>query len=266
MTTASSRALRRCAAVLLLAILGGWLVTGVGIHRADGAEKLRHAEAFVPNPPPPPPPPTLTLTPKEGEPNTRFRVDGSGFSSCGDELGTYVELIWDANERLDPDPPSQTDSDGRFSVYVNVPPTATPGDHQVVGKTRCGSESGAEIFTVPPPPPPPTLTLNSQEGLPGKIFNVQGSGYRQCAHSEFPQVEVLWDANERLATAPMGADGQFSADVQVPPTAAPGNHKVVGKCGAESPEADFTVLPPSSPTLTLTPKKGPSRRTRSSRG
>lgn len=250
MITMSSRALRRCAAVLLLAALGGWLVTGVGIHRADGAEKLSHAGPPIP-PPPPPPPPTLTLDPKEGRPGTSFTVEGSGFSGCPSDEFPSVEVIWDTDQVLDTVPIS---SDGKFSAKVNVPQNAVQGDHQVFGKGRCGSESRKEIFTVPPPPPPPTLTLDPDEGKPDTPFRAAGRGYSRCTDSEFPQVDVIWDTDQVLATVPMGHDGKFSVEVKVPQTAAPGDHKVIGKCGTESPEAIFTVSP--LPTLKLYPDEG----------
>jgi hypothetical protein len=58
----------------------------------------------------------------------------------------------------------------------------------------------------------------------------------------------------------MGNTGTFSADISVPPLVAPGNHQVVGKFGAESASATFSVeAPPSSSSalrVALVPSEG----------
>ncbi|MGH3798595.1 MAG: hypothetical protein ACRDTD_00395, partial [Pseudonocardiaceae bacterium] len=255
MTTASGRALARCAAVLLFAVLGGWLVaTGIGLHRADGAENSSRPESTI-SPSSRPSGPTLTLIPNEGKPGTLFTVKGSGYSTCDDDCtstsdGQFprVEVSWDTNEVL---ATAAMGDDGTFSAAVKVPQIAAPGNHQIVGKF--GTESAEATFVVRPPP---ILTLYPAEGPPGSLFEVEGEEYSPCISDVCPPVEVLWGANnEKIGTGVMGSDGRFSVDVNVPETATPGNYQVVGKFGTESAEAIFAVFPP--PTLTLSPNEGP---------
>jgi hypothetical protein len=53
MTTASGRALVRCAAVSLLALLGGFLLTAMGALGADGAQDRSRTGSIIPSPAPP---------------------------------------------------------------------------------------------------------------------------------------------------------------------------------------------------------------------
>jgi hypothetical protein len=206
------------------------------------------------------PPPTLTLYPANGLPGKPFRVEGEGYSPCTAEGRPPVDVFWGANnEKIGA---GVIGSDGKFSVNVNVPQAAAPGNHQVVGKS--GTESaGAAFFVVPPP----VLFLSPNQGRPGALFTVKGNGYGRCTGtcsyvSGPSRVEVIWGANnEVLATQTMGADGTFSADVRVPQAAVPGNsYQVIGKFAAERAAATFTVEPPpADPSvldLTLIPNQG----------
>ncbi|HEU0089949.1 MAG TPA: hypothetical protein VFQ77_20250, partial [Pseudonocardiaceae bacterium] len=164
-------------------------------------------------------------------------------------------MIWDkgsANEQLGS---KVINYDGTFSMEVNVPQGAAAGKHQILGEAECNTERGEAIFTVPSSP---SLTLIPPQGKIDTHFTVKGSGYSNCNYnctgaSQSPQVEVMWDTNQ-VTTAVMGNDGTFSTEVSVPQTAAPGDHQVVGRFGAQSAAATFVVLPP--PVLALNPSKG----------
>lgn len=132
MTTASGRALARYAAVLLLvAILASWLVANTKLSGADdsGDFSLTASSADL----------TLTLSPEEGRPGTVFNVAGSGYSPCLDDSECLV-VLWD-DQKIGT---AVIGGNGTFEVDVSVPQTATPGDHQVVGKFR--TESAQTIF------------------------------------------------------------------------------------------------------------------------
>jgi hypothetical protein len=94
MRASSRRVLAACcvAVFLLVAVLGGWLVTtGMGIH---GTDDVKNLSLTMPTGSPTPSPPTpwevtlkptagpaLTLKPTAGPPGTTVHVEGSGYSS-----------------------------------------------------------------------------------------------------------------------------------------------------------------------------------------
>ena len=247
MTTASGRALARYAAVLLLvAIFVSWLVVNTKLSGADDSEDFSLTASSAD--------PALTLSPEEGGPGTVFKVAGSGYSPCLDYSECLV-VLW-GSQKIGA---AVIDVNGTFEVDVSVPQTATPGGHQVVGRADLGAEDGTEsaeaTFTVRASP---ALALSPKEGSPGTVFKVAGSGYSTCVEdSECPQVDVFWDANQKIGTVVMGYNGAFSVDVSVPQTATSGDHQVVGKFRAESAQTIFAVLPLPVMALPAAPLAGP---------
>ncbi|MCA1706474.1 MAG: hypothetical protein LC808_25700 [Actinobacteria bacterium] len=204
------------------------------------------------------PSPTLNLYPDEGRPGALFEVEGHGYSPCTSDGCPPVEVFWGANnEKIGT---GVMGYDGGFSVDVNVPRMATPGSHSVVG--RFGGERASKNFTVESSPVDLSvldLNLIPREGHPGDPFKVEGSGYNECPDRGNRVVNIydrnIQDGNGRsLALArnvPIGDQGRFSVNVQMPSTAVSGGHEIVGRCfdGGKYDSEFFTVIDPT-PGLT----------------
>ncbi|SDJ03751.1 hypothetical protein SAMN04488074_101340 [Lentzea albidocapillata subsp. violacea] len=120
----------------------------------------------------------------------------------------------------------------------------------------------ALLFCASPPAvaAPLSVWLNPVSGPPGTSVTVSGKGYNTCPDYGSRTVDVLFDGFGTGVTAPIRADGTFSAAMTVPTEATTGDHLVYGRCqdGGEYATATFTVTaaPQSDPVITLRPQTG----------
>ncbi|MGW7101891.1 hypothetical protein [Streptomyces sp. NPDC054838] len=128
------------------------------------------------------------------------------------------------------------------------------------------------------------ITLDPAEGTAGSAVTVLGSGFGGCQTCPSPPapdtsqpgsgaglapeptpgvIEVTWEGGTVIGTAEAADDQTFTADVTVPPDAAPGTHDVTARCTVNSKAratAQFTVTHvPAVATLALDPAQGPVR-------
>jgi len=204
--------------------------------------------------------PALTSSPPSVQPGGTVTITGSGFLACTDPAGTTtVELS--ANETS---LAMVSGSNGAFQQAITVPSGTAAGPYPVTA--QCPAQPGSDLTSTSVAVV--TLALSPSSGVPGTTISVTGAGYTQC-HEVQLQLQLLQGTTQALATSSpfVPANGSFTAEVTVPPSAVPGTgYQVDAGCypaGAPAPIAvePFAVTPPASspsPTPSSPPASSPS--------
>jgi hypothetical protein len=202
--------------------------------------------------------PALTSSPRSVQPGGTVTITGSGFLVCTDPAGTTtVELSADGTSLA-----IVSGSHGAFQQAITVPSGTAAGPYPVTA--QCSAQPGSDltstsVYVV-------TLALSPGSGIPGTTISVTGAGYTQCHEVE---LQLLQGTTQAVATSSpfVPANGSFTAEVTVPPSAAPGtDYQVDAGCypaaAAPAPIAvePFAVTPPaSSPSPTPSPTPASSK-------
>jgi hypothetical protein len=90
-----------------------------------------------------------------------------------------------------------------------------------------------------------SVSLSPAQGPAGSVVTVTGKGYGGCRDHGDRTVNVLWDGSGTGVSAPVQADGTFSATITVG-SARTRNHLIFGACtnGANWASSTFTVAKP----------------------
>ncbi|NKE62783.1 hypothetical protein FXN61_41100 [Lentzea sp. PSKA42] len=102
-----------------------------------------------------------------------------------------------------------------------------------------------------------SVSLVPASGPAGTSITVTGKGYDTCVGA--PMVDVSFDRAATGVSAPIRADGSFTAVIKVPGAAVSGDHFVAGACrdSGKSVSARFEVTAVASdPAITLRPASG----------
>jgi hypothetical protein len=203
--------------------------------------------------------PALTSSPRSVQPGGTVIITGTGFLVCTDPAGTTtVELS--ANETS---LAMVSGSNGGFQQAITVPSGTAAGPYPVTA--QCSAQPGSDLTSTSVAVV--TLALSPDSGIPGTTISVTGAGYTQCHEL---QLQLLQSTTQAVATSSpfVLANGSFTAEVTVPPSAAPGTgYQVDAGCypavGAPAPIAvePFAITPPDSspsPTPSPTPVSSPS--------
>jgi len=133
-----------------------------------------------------------------------------------------------------------TDSQGRFSTIITVPPTAG-GAHQL--KAADSVESDTETFTVTA-----DASMTPTSGYVGTQLNVSGTGFLASQG-----ITIIFD-NTPVGTTSASAQGSFSFQFKVPARQA-GTYKVRVTDGQNFKDINFVVT--TSATITPTSASAP---------
>jgi hypothetical protein len=180
----------------------------------------------------------LALTPNHGGSGTSFDAAATGFGPCDS-----VSFQWDGVELRS----VYVDTDGPVVATLQVPASASAGEHQVT--VPCGNAPLLATFKVTAPENP-ALALTPARGGPATQATATPTGFGPCRAMSFQ-----WDGKP-LPTSPVGSDS-LMVNFAVPTNALAGDHKVTATCGNASAPATFTVVPAPKPTLTLETGHGP---------
>ena len=196
----------------------------------------------------------LAPSPQSVQAGGTVTMTGSGFTQCTDPAGsTTVELSANGTPLA-----TASGSNGAFKQAITVPSGSPAGPYPVTA--RCPAQPGsdltsASVYVV-------TLALSPGSGIPGTTISVAGAGYTQCHEV---QLQLLRDTAQAVATSSpfVPANGSFTAEVTVPPSAALGaDYQVDAGCypaagtSAAIAVEPFAVTSPvgsASPTPSPTP-------------
>ena len=187
----------------------------------------------------------IELDPNCGPPGTVVTVRGSGFTP-----GDSVTILWEATVIGT----GTADAAGYFEADITIPADASPGPHTIVAVSL--GERAEAVFVVADP----TIEVDPDSGFAGSETMVEG--YAFCPGWE---VTIYWDEidpdNILAGGIEVEPDGTFSAPINIPADASPGDHTIIAvaeKTGydAQQAETSFTVIQPT-PTPTNTPTATP---------
>ncbi|MFK0253661.1 hypothetical protein [Streptomyces sp. NPDC090445] len=217
----------------------------------------------------------IELDPMTGPPGSPVGVHGYGFENCRKPV---QGAVGDVTKTPSPEPTSYrpgvvavsiapgggapdiavVDLDtGEFKADVTAPSDAAPGRPLTV-LAKCASDlkiRATAQFNVEPTPVP-ALSLDRTTGPVRTPVQVTGSGFDYCAAKGSGKARLTWDGRPLDGVEPAAVDpesGSFSAGIEVPADAVPGdNHKVTATCvGYESvyAETPFTVEKSPEPSV-----------------
>jgi hypothetical protein len=177
----------------------------------------------------------LSISPDEGKVGDRVTVTGSGFE--GDET---IEIEFGSTDIDDIDGDDETDNDGDFASYFNVPESVA-GDHTIT--VTVGSDEAEADFTVEP-----AIEIDPEEGAVDDRVLVTGTGfaYREDFTITFDGEEVGGDTTD--------SSGSFETNINVPELGA-GTYDIEAEDDDNnSASATFTISTEVSisPTTSLT--------------
>ena len=196
----------------------------------------------------------LAPSPQSVQAGGTVTMTGSGFTQCTDPAGsTTVELSANGTPLA-----TASGSNGAFEQAITVPSGSPAGPYPVTA--QCPAQPGsdltsASVYVV-------TLALSPGSGIPGTTISVAGAGYTQCHEV---QLQLLRDTAQAVAASSpfVPANGSFTAEVTVPPSAALGaDYQVDAGCypaagtSAAIAVEPFAVTSPvgsASPTPSSTP-------------
>ncbi|MFF9014647.1 hypothetical protein ACF09C_16980 [Streptomyces sp. NPDC014870] len=196
-----------------------------------------------------PPPPTteppdaeafLSLDPDHGSVGDVIDVRGTGFHGC--PAGTVYLHVVGGPEIASGIPVSEN---GDFSYTETVPADADPDTYTFQAVCTDEPSLAAEATYVVETPGDPLLTLAAEEGAKGGTVQAEGTGFR-CSN-----VDLLWDGDEPLATAPVTEQATFVTEIPVPSDAEPSGHTVLAVCQdypEQYDEASYEVTDEPNPT------------------
>jgi hypothetical protein len=189
---------------------------------------------------------SILANPLSGAVGAQVSVTGEGFVP-----GESVAIFWDSTGSTGVRLTSATaSSTGAISTTVTIP-SATSGNHLIVGQGESSGAKASRTFNVTEtslPATDPKVTINPTSGQVGSTVVVTGSGY-----GSGEQVEIYWDSTygrSPLTSVTANASGAFSTSITVPDDAL-GRHLIVGKGVASGlkPSRSFTILPRTSVAL-----------------
>ena len=202
----------------------------------------------------------LAPSPQSVQAGGTVTMTGSGFTQCTDPAGsTTVELSANGTPLA-----TASGSNGAFKQAITVPSGSPAGPYPVTA--QCPAQPGsdltsASVYVV-------TLALSPGSGIPGTTISVAGAGYTQCHEV---QLQLLRDTAQAVATSSpfVPANGSFTAEVTVPPSAALGtDYQVDAGCypaagtsaaiavepfAVTSPVGSASPTPSSTPTSSTSP-------------
>ncbi|MEU9699731.1 hypothetical protein [Streptomyces sp. NPDC047981] len=167
-------------------------------------------------------------------------VRGTGFDECPG--GTVYLHVVGGPEIASGIPVSEN---GDFSYTETVPADSDPGTYTFRAVCTDASSLYAEAVYVVETPGDPLLALAEEEGTKGSTVQAEGTGFR-CSN-----VDLLWDGDESLTTAPVTEQATFATEIPVPSDAEPGGHTVRAVCQdypEQYDEASYEVTDEPNPT------------------
>jgi hypothetical protein len=172
---------------------------------------------------------SATLSPTSGPIGTKVTLTGAGFIA-----NQVITLTFDDTAIATTTTAPTTNSKGSFSATVDIP-ASSGGVHQI--KASDGTNIETRTFTVSA-----TMTASPTSGYVGSKVTVGGSGFLANA-----SVSISFN-NVVVIRVTADANGSFSTSFEVPAQGA-GTYKIKVTDGANTKEADFTVLT----TATISP-------------
>ncbi|MFI8826604.1 hypothetical protein [Streptomyces sp. NPDC053431] len=178
---------------------------------------------------------TLRLVPDHASIGDVIDVQGTGFDACSPR--TVDLYVVDGPDIASGIEVSET---GHFSYQETVPDRTAPDTYTFRAACSADPSLYADADLVVGAPAQRSLALDPGQGTVGTTVTANGSGF-SC-----PEVQLLWDGSEQLATTLVDASGTFGTDFPVPTGSAEGAHPVRAVC-TDDPEqyadATFTLTP-----------------------
>ena len=211
----------------------------------------------------------ITFSPAEGSVGEDVTITGAGWTPS---LGPVEIYLPDQNASVDtPWVSAVVDEQGGFSADVPIP-ELVPGTYALFACQSCKTAGDAyplyrPVLTVTAPPEAvPVLKLSPEQGKPGEIVDVAGSGWsiKDGTVLLFADETDSVDAELALLAVEPTADGTFSSTMPVPERSA-GNYTFYACqfCDAKAPPSstapfEITVVSVTEPdpALTLDPTEG----------
>jgi hypothetical protein len=185
--------------------------------------------------------PEAFVSPEEALPGDLVTISGTGFGDRED-----VDIVFCA---VDFNSATDTDSDGSFSVELEVPEVAR-GIYSVEVEDDAGNDSVPINFTVAESTALTTspVTTESEPGYVGMEITVSGTAFEPSS-----QVTIVYASTpQTVATTTSDIYGNFSASFQIPESTA-GSHTITASDGTNSLEVPFYLESdaPDAPTPSL---------------
>jgi outer membrane protein assembly factor BamB len=215
--------------LLLLALLSGSVVAGPW-EQAHAASPDADATE-------------ISLSPSAGAARSLVNVSGSGFGRS-----ETVTFTFDAT----PVGTTVTVAGGTFAgVSLEVPPTATVGDHTVTAAGATSGLSATGTFTVINPNA--SITLSPSTGGPGSADTVSGTGF-------LPGEGIsVFFGDTFLGHTDATTTGTFSLGVAIPTGIPSASYSIRAEAGTSglAPSAAYTLVN-ANPAISISPGAGPS--------
>jgi hypothetical protein len=164
-------------------------------------------------------PPAVTADPAALEPGDITTVTGTGFTP-----GAAVTLqpTDPAGEAVGDPLQAATDGEGGFRADVPLPADAVPGTWTVVATDPSGAAAGAPVSVVDP-----AVGVDPATVPAGGTTTVTGTGFTAGGDVTLRLTDADGVPVGEPVTVAAGDGGAMSADLPVPPDAAPGDHTIV---------------------------------------
>jgi hypothetical protein len=172
--------------------------------------------------------PALTPSAQMVQAGGQVTINGSGFTQCTDSAGnTVVDVSANGTVLV-----AANGSSGDFQQAITIPAGTSTGPYFVTAECPAQPSTNLASTNVSVV----TLTLSPSSGTPSTTISVSGSGFIWCDDVQLQllrhqvQPQLLQDAPQTVATdSPvLATNGNFSAGLPVPSSAAPGNGYEVG--------------------------------------
>ena len=194
--------------------------------------------------------PAISMTPTQGPTGITVTVSGTGFTP---DTATSTFKFNGATPATQTCTAQTTSSSGAFSCTFTVPSDAAGGYSVVATGSDAGADTAGTTFTITTP----TITVNPVKGPAGVVVTVSGTGFTpNTAISSF-KFNGVTPGTQTCTAQTTSATGTFSCTFTAPSDAA-GGYTIVatgGDGGSDTASATFTI---TTPTITVSPAKGPS--------
>ena len=207
------------------------------------------------------PPPTISLTPTSGSPGSKFTINGYNFTPYGTIQSADVLF----NNVASTGTKFSIDNIGDVSFTLTLSATQQVGTYTIMVTDSSGKSASANFTVLPQTTTTTIMTTTTQSflssniiltptsGSPGSIITI--NGYNFTPNGTVTSSNILWSGLPTTGGQTFNIDGtgHVSFTLTLSTTQSVGTYIIkVTDSGGKSANANFTVLPQTTTTTTMT--------------